>query len=59
MKYILNAFGTPIDIVGKSIAAIIAQVPGKKTGKVYSLLSGLRMIRGIMIIMYYRMSRKL
>jgi len=59
LKYILNAFGTPIDIVGKSVAAIIGQVPGKKTGKVYSLMSGLRMIRGIFLIMYYRVSRKI
>jgi glucose 1-dehydrogenase len=59
LKYILNAFGTPIDIVGKSVAAIIAQVPGKKTGKIYSLMSGLRMIRGISLITYYRMSRKI
>jgi len=59
LKYVLNAFGVPIDVVGKSVAAIIAQVPGKKTGKVYSLLSGLRMIRGIALIMYYRMSKKI
>lgn len=59
LKYVLNAFGAPIDIVGKSVAAIIGQVPGKKTGKVYSLLSGFRMIRGIFLIMYYRMSRKI
>ncbi len=59
LKYVLKAFGVPIDIVGKSVAAIIAQVPGKKTGEVYSLMSGLRMIRGIMLIMYYKMSRKI
>jgi NAD(P)-dependent dehydrogenase (short-subunit alcohol dehydrogenase family) len=59
LKYVLNAFGVPIDIVGKSVASIIAQVPGKKTGKVYSLLSGHRMIRGIALIMYYRMSKKI
>ena len=59
LKYVLKAFGVPIDIVGKSVAAIIAQVPGKKTGEVYLLMSGLRMIRGIMLIMYYKMSRKI
>ena len=41
LKYVLNAFGVPIDVVGKSVAEIIVQVSGKKTGKVYSLLSGL------------------
>jgi short-subunit dehydrogenase len=59
LNYVLNAFGVPIDIVGKSVSAIIAQVPGKKTGKVYSLMSGLRMVRGIALIMYYKMSKKI
>ncbi len=59
LKYVLNAFGVPVDIVGKSVASIISQEPGKKTGKVYSLLSGPRMIRGIALIMYYRMSKKI
>ena len=59
LKYVLNAFGVPIDVVGKSLAAIVSQVPGKKTGTVYSLMSGLRMIRGIILIMYYRTSRKI
>jgi len=59
LKYVSNAFGVPIDIVGKSVVEIISQVPGKKTGKVYSLLGGLRMIRGIVLMIYYRISKKI
>jgi NAD(P)-dependent dehydrogenase (short-subunit alcohol dehydrogenase family) len=59
LKYVLNAFGTPIDIVGKSVAAIVSQVPGKKTGEIYSLMNGLRMVRSIALIIYYRISKKI
>jgi len=59
LEYVTNAFGVPIDVVGKSVVGIISQVPGKKTGKIYSLLGGLRMIRGVGLIMYYRMSKKI
>jgi NAD(P)-dependent dehydrogenase (short-subunit alcohol dehydrogenase family) len=59
IHYILNAFGIPVDVVGHSIAKIASQKPGKSTGKQYSLLSGRRMVRGIGLILWYRLTGRL
>ena len=58
LPYALKAFGVPIDVVGRYFAQIAAQEPGKVTGKNYSMLSGPRLIRGIALIMWYRMTGK-
>ncbi len=59
LKYVFNAFGVPLKEVGSSMVNILTQQPGKITGKSYSLIAGKRLIRGIGLMMYYRMSRKI
>jgi NAD(P)-dependent dehydrogenase (short-subunit alcohol dehydrogenase family) len=58
IPYALNAFGVPVEEVGRKVARIAAQAPGKKTGRDYSLLGRRRMIRGIGLMMYYRATGK-
>lgn len=58
MPYILKAFGVPLNIVGRAIADIASQEPGKVTGKEYSLLSGGKLIQAISRIIWYRMTGK-
>jgi short-subunit dehydrogenase len=52
LPYALEAFRVPIEEVGKACANIAAQMPGKDTGKTYSLLRGTMMI-------WYRVSHKM
>jgi glucose 1-dehydrogenase len=55
----LKAFGVPIEEVGELCAGIAAQEPGKATGKIYSLLRGTRLIKGIALMSWYRLSGKI
>lgn len=55
----LEAFGVPIDEVGRASARIAAQEPGKVTGKVYSLLGGRRLLRGIGMMTWRRLTGRL
>ena len=59
LPYVLKAFGVPIDDVGRFFVQIAAQVPGKVTGKNYSLMKGRRLIRAIGLMMWYRATRKI
>ena len=59
LPYVLNAFGVSIDDVGRFIAGIAAQKPGKTTGKQYTLIKGWRLLRGIVLITWYRATSKL
>jgi short-subunit dehydrogenase len=59
LPYVLKAFGVPIDVVRRFFVQIAAQEPGKVTGKNYSLLSGWRLIRAIVLLMWYRATRKI
>ena len=59
LPYVLKAFGVPIDVVRRFFVQIGAQEPGKVTGKNYSLLSGWRLIRAIVLLMWYRATRKI
>ena len=59
LPYALEAFSVPIEEVGKSFADIVAQEPGKDTGKTYSLLRGKRLMRGIGLMIWYRLSGKM
>jgi NAD(P)-dependent dehydrogenase (short-subunit alcohol dehydrogenase family) len=59
LPYVLNAVGVPIDVVGRSFVQIAAQEPGKVTGKIYSLLSGMRLIRAIGLLTWYRATGKI
>jgi NAD(P)-dependent dehydrogenase (short-subunit alcohol dehydrogenase family) len=58
MPVLLDAFGVPIEKVGRSVVDIAAQVPGKISGKQYSLMTGVQMMKAIFIMMRYRMSKK-
>jgi len=59
LPYVLKAFGVPLDVVGPFVAAIAAQEPGKVTGKNYSVLRGWKLIRGIGLLLWYRVTGKL
>ncbi len=59
LKYVFNAFGVPLGEVGTSMVNILTQQPGRVTGINYSLLSGMRLIRGIGLMIYYRVTRKI
>lgn len=59
IPYVLKAFGVPVDKVGHFVAKIAAQEPGKVTGKNYSLLSGLRLMRAIGLLIWYRFTGKI
>ena len=58
VPYALEAFGVPLEVVGRSFAQLAAQEPGKVTGKTYALLSGRRLMRGIGLMMWYRVTGK-
>ncbi len=45
MPYVLNAFGVPIDVVAHSFVKVVAQEPGKVTGKSYSFLGRMKLAR--------------
>jgi hypothetical protein len=51
---VLDCFGVPSVEVGRACARIAAQEPGVVTGKVYALLGGWRLARGIVLATYYR-----
>ncbi|NLY90110.1 MAG: SDR family oxidoreductase [Firmicutes bacterium] len=59
LPYVLKAFGVPPATVGEFFVRLAAQKPGKVTGKIYSLLSGFRLLRGIGLITWYRLTGKI
>ena len=59
LPYVLKAMGVPAEEVGRFVAEIAAQEPGKVTGKNYSVLRGFRLIRGIVLLMWYRATGKI
>ncbi len=59
LPYVLKAFGVPTDTVGRFFVKIAAQEPGKVTGKTYSILSGWRLIRAIVLMIWYRATGKI
>ena len=59
LPYVLKAIGVPLDEVGRFVAGIAAQEPGKVTGKSYSLLKGPRLMRGIALLTWYRLTGKI
>jgi NAD(P)-dependent dehydrogenase (short-subunit alcohol dehydrogenase family) len=58
-RYALDAFGVPIDIVGRSAAELLSTEPGRMTGKIVSLLGPARMTRGMAKMAYYAMSGRI
>lgn len=59
LPYVLKAMSIPIEVVARCFVEIAAQQPGKVTGKTYSLLSGLRLMRGIGLLLWYRATGKI
>ncbi len=59
LPYILNAFGVPLDTVGNFFVELASQQPGKVTGENYSLSRGVRLIRGIVLITWYKITGKI
>jgi NAD(P)-dependent dehydrogenase (short-subunit alcohol dehydrogenase family) len=58
IPFVLKAFGVPVSNVARFCVKIAAQEPGKLTGGNYSLLSRWRLVRGIWLMMYYRVTGK-
>lgn len=58
LRLVLNAFGVPIDVVARFFVKIASQNPGEKTGKIYSLMKGRRLVRGILLMTWYRINGK-
>lgn len=58
-RHALDAFGVPLEEVGRRTVPILAQEPGKETGRVYSFLGGARTARGIAKISWARLSGKM
>ncbi|WXG42135.1 MAG: SDR family oxidoreductase [Candidatus Freyarchaeum deiterrae] len=56
--YALKAFSVPSNVVGNFFVKIAAQKPGEVTGKIYRILGGRRLMRGIGLMMYYRSTGK-
>lgn len=59
LPYVLKAFGVPTDTVGRFFVKVAAQEPGKVTGKTYSILSGWRLMRAILLMIWYRATGKI
>lgn len=58
LPYVLKALGVPLEELGRFVADIAAQDPGRVTGKNYSVLGGFRLMRGIALLMWYRVTGK-
>lgn len=59
LPYVLKALGVPVEEVGRFFVPIAAQQPGKVTGKIYSLLKGWRLQKGIWTLLWYRVTGKI
>lgn len=59
MPLVLNAFGLPAEKVGNYVVKILKTKAQRKSGKIYSILSGFKLIRGIMLISWYGMTGKM
>lgn len=59
MPYLLNALAVEPGEAGRGFIPVMAQEPGKVTGKIYSLFKGWRRIRGISLMAYCGMTGKL
>jgi glucose 1-dehydrogenase len=59
LPYVLRAIGVPLEVAGRFVAQIAAQEPGKVTGNNYSVLRGWKLIRGIALLSWYRVTGKI
>ncbi len=58
-RYALDAFGVPLDEVGRGAARVLGIEPHPKNGRIYSMLGGMRTARGVAKIMFYRASGRM
>lgn len=58
-EYVFRALGVKAEAVGKMVARAAVQKPGKNTGKTYSAISGWRLVRGMTLLAWYRLTGKL
>lgn len=58
-RFALGAFGVPLDEVGRRTVPILAQEPGKETGRIHNLIGGRRMASGIARMMWLRTTGKM
>ena len=59
LEYVLQAFGIPVDEVGELFAELAGKKPGSESGKVFKMLKGFRMMKGVFKIIWFRMRGKL
>ncbi|KAF0207098.1 MAG: SDR family oxidoreductase [Actinomycetota bacterium] len=55
----MDAFGVPLETVGLEAVRVLSIPPGRETGRIYSLLRGTRLARGIALMSWYGMSGKM
>ena len=57
-RYALDAFGVPLEEVGRGAARILGTEPHPRNGRIYSMLTPARTARGVAKMMYFRASGK-
>lgn len=59
IRVVLDAIGTPIELVGPKLAEVACTQPGSETGKVHSVSGGARQMLGGLKLMWARMTGRL
>jgi NAD(P)-dependent dehydrogenase (short-subunit alcohol dehydrogenase family) len=59
VRVVLDAIGTPIDLVGPRLAEVACTQPGSDTGKVHSVSGGTRQMLGGFKLMWARMTGRM
>lgn len=58
-RYALDAFGVPLATVGREATRLLGDVPGRESGKVYSLLRQGQVMRGVAKMAWWGMTGKM
>jgi glucose 1-dehydrogenase len=59
MPYVLDALALPAPFVGRSVAELAALPPAQTNGRLFNLLRGMRLTRGILKLIRYRRQGKI
>jgi len=59
MPLVMNAFGGPAEKVGTFVVKMLKGNADRKTGKIFSVLKGIKLIRGIGLMSWYGMTGKM
>jgi NAD(P)-dependent dehydrogenase (short-subunit alcohol dehydrogenase family) len=59
MPLVMNAFGGAAEKVGLFVVKILKGNADRKTGKIYSILTGIKLIRGIALMSWYGITGKM